>query len=138
MHGSNYIIRITKHRVANQLYGIRVYYVRLRRDWSKGSKLIFVEKTNPLGDDAFIGSGVIDKIFELNELSDVSEKKTSIENNYYKKIIFGRLVNFHPPLPVRDTQISSWSQTGALLHGAQISASEISIIEGRVNIMIIL
>ena len=74
----------------------------------KDLKLIFVEKTNPLGDDAFIGSGVIDKIFELNELSDVSEKKTWIENNYYKKIIFGRLVKFHPPLPVKNTQISSW------------------------------
>ncbi|HZD83934.1 MAG TPA: hypothetical protein VE076_13780, partial [Nitrososphaeraceae archaeon] len=134
----NYIIRITKDLVANQIYGIREYYVTLRRDWSNGSKLIFVKKIGPSDDDAFIGSGIIDKTIELNELGDVSEKQLWIENNYYKKIVFGKLVIFHPPLLVKDTQISEWSQTAALLHGAQISTSEISLIEGRVNIKIIL
>jgi hypothetical protein len=138
MAGGNYIIRITKDLVANQIYGIRKYYVTLRRDWSKGSKLIFVKKIGPLDDDAFIGSGIIDKTIGLNELGDVSEKKAWIENRYYTKIIFGKLVIFYPPLLVKDTQINAWSQSGALLHGAQISTSEISIIEGRVNIKIIL
>lgn len=138
MAGGNYIIRITKDLVANQIYGICRYYVTLRRDWSKGSKLIFVKKIGPLDDDAFIGSGIIDKIIGLEELDDISEKQLWIENNYYKKIIFGKLVIFYPPLLVKDTQISASSKTGALLHGAQISTSEISIIEGRVNIKIIL
>ena len=138
MAGGNYIIRITKDLVANQIYGIREYYVTLRRDWSNGSKLIFVKKIGPLDDDAFIGSGIIDKAIELNELGDVSEKQLWIKNNYYKKIVFGKLVIFHPPLLVKDTQISEWSQTTALLHGAQISTSEISLIESRVNIKIIL
>ena len=138
MAGGNYIIRITKDLVANQIYGIREYYVTLRRDWSRGSKLIFVKKIGPLDDDAFIGSGIIDKTIELNELGDVSEKQLWIKNNYYKKIVFGKLVIFHPPVLVKDTQISEWSQTTALLHGAQISSSEISLIEGRVNIKIIL
>jgi hypothetical protein len=139
MAGGNYIIRITKDLVANQIYGIREYYVTLRRDWSNGSKLIFVKKIGPSDDDdAFIGSGIIDKTIELNELGDVSEKQLWIENNYYKKIVFGKLVIFHPPLLVKDTQISAWSQTAALLHGAQISTSEISLVEGRVNIKIIL
>jgi hypothetical protein len=137
MAGGNYIIRITKDFVANQIYGIRKYYVTLRRDWSRGSKLIFVKKIGPPDDDAFIGSGIIDKTIGLNELGDVSEKQAWIENNYYRKIIFGKLVIFYPPLLVKDTQINAWSQTGALLHGAQISTSEISIIEGRVNIKII-
>jgi len=138
MAGGNYIIRITKDLVANQIYGIREYYVTLRRDWSNGSKLIFVKKIGPLDDDAFIGSGIIDKTIELNELGDVSEKQLWIKNNYYKKIVFGKLVIFHPPLLVKDTQISEWSKTTALLHGAQISSSEISLIESRVNIKIIL
>jgi hypothetical protein len=139
MAGGNYIIRITKDLVANQIYGIREYYVTLRRDWSNGSKLIFLKKIGPSDDDdAFIGSGIIDKTIELNELGDVSEKQLWIENNYHKKIVFGKLVIFHPPLLVKDTQISEWSQTTALLHGAQISTSEISLIEGRVNIKIIL
>jgi hypothetical protein len=137
MASGNYIIRITKDFVANQIYGIRKYYVTLRRDWSRGSKLIFVKKIGPLDDDAFIGSGIIDKTIGLNELGDFSEKQAWIENNYYRKIIFGKLVIFYPPLLVKDTQINAWSQTGALLHGAQISTSEISIIEGRVNIKII-
>ena len=138
MASSNYIIRITRDSVGNRVYGISEYYVRLRRDWSKGAKLIFVKKTGLLYEDAFIGSGIIEKTLELNELVDVSEKKLWIENNYYKKIIFGKLVKFLPPLLVKDTRISSWSQPGSLLHGAQISDSEILVIEGRVNIMIIL
>jgi len=139
MAGRNYIIRITKDLVANQIYGIREYYVTLRRDWSNGSKLIFVKKIGPSDDDdAFIGSGIIDKTIELNELGDVSEKQLWIKNNYYKKIVFGKLVIFHPPLLVKDTQISEWSKTTALLHGAQISTSEISLIESRVNIKMIL
>lgn len=139
MAGGNYIIRITKDLVANQIYGIREYYVTLRRDWSNGSKLIFVKKIGPsYDDDAFIGSGIIDKTIELNELGDVSEKQLWIKNNYYKKIVFGKLVIFHPPLLVKDTQISEWSKTTALLHGAQISTSEISLIESRVNIKMIL
>jgi hypothetical protein len=139
MAGGNYIIRITKDLVANQIYGIREYYVTLRRDWSNGSKLIFVKKIGPSDDDdAFIGSGIIDKTIELYELGDVSEKQLWIKNNYYKKIVFGKLVIFHPPLLVKDTQISEWSKTTALLHGAQISTSEISLIESRVNIKMIL
>jgi hypothetical protein len=139
MAGGNYIIRITKDLVANQIYGIREYYVTLRRDWSNGSKLIFVKKIGPSDDDdAFIGSGIIDKTIELYELGDVSEKQLWMKNNYYKKIVFGKLVIFHPPLLVKDTQISEWSKTTALLHGAQISTSEISLIESRVNIKMIL
>jgi hypothetical protein len=132
---SSYIIRIALDRFENQIYGIRTYYVGLRRDWSKGSKLIFVKKSRHT-DDGFIGSGIIDKTFELNELND-AEKKYCIENNWYKKIVFGKLVKFYPQVLVKDTSIWWWSEKGALLHGAQIADSDISKIERLVTTRII-
>jgi hypothetical protein len=56
----NYIIRITEDVVANHIYGLSTYYIRFRREWSKGSKIIFLRKMAVRDDeDAFIGLGTI-------------------------------------------------------------------------------
>jgi hypothetical protein len=133
----NYIIRITGDAVANHIYGLSTYYTRLRSEWSKGSKIIFLRKMAVTDDeDAFIGLGTIEKTFEPFELEFV-ERKMCIENNYCKKIVFGKLVKFLPELPINDTQIASLRQRGPLLHGVQISDSEILKIESLVTMMII-
>lgn len=135
LENNNYIIRITKEVIANHIFGLSIYYVRLRRDWSKGSKLIFLKKTDITDEDTFIGIGTIEKTFEPSELNFV-ERKICIENNYYKKIVFGKLVKFVPELPIKHTQIFSLKQRAPLLHGMQISDSEILNIENLVSIMI--
>jgi hypothetical protein len=135
LENNNYIIRITKEVIANHIFGLSIYYVRLRREWSKGSKLIFLKKIDITDEDTFIGIGTIEKTFEPSEL-DFVERKKCIENNYYKKIVFGKLVKFVPELPIKHTQIFSLKQRAPLLHGMQISDSEILNIESLVSIMI--
>jgi hypothetical protein len=87
-------------------------------------------------EDAFIGLGTIENTFEPFELEFV-ERKMCIENNYCKKIAFGNLEKFLPELPINDTQIASLRQRNPLLHGVQISDSEILKIESLVTMMII-
>jgi hypothetical protein len=131
----NYIIRISRDEFENKIYGKRIYYVGIRRNWSKGSTLVFIKKVNSK-DDAFIGTGVIDRMLELDEL-EYSEKKVCIENNWYKKIIFGKLVRFLPAVLVRDTMVICWTQKGPLLHGHEIRDSDISKIQSLTNVKII-
>ena len=131
----NYIIRISRDEFANKIYGKRIYYVGIRRNWSKNSTLVFIKKVNSR-DDAFIGTGIIDRVLELDEL-DYSEKKVCIQNNWYKKIIFRRLVRFIPPVLVKDTSIIFWIQKGPFLHGHEIRDSDILKIQSLANVKII-
>jgi hypothetical protein len=131
----NYIIRISRDEFANKIYGKRIYYVGIRRNWSKNSTLVFIKKVNSR-DDAFIGTGIIDRVLELDEL-EYSEKKVCIQNNWYKKIIFRRLVRFIPPVLVKDTSIIFWIQKAPLLHGHEIRDSDILKIQSLANVKII-
>jgi hypothetical protein len=134
--GSNYVVRISKLTNANQLYWNRVYYAKLRRNWTRGTKLVFLSKTTAL-DEAFIGLGKIEATYELSQL-DLGEKKICTENNCHSKIVFGTMARFIPAVLIDDAQLASCSKMdGPLLDGAHISDSDISKIERLANIMII-
>jgi hypothetical protein len=134
MTSNNYIIRIVRDEFVNRIYGDRTCYVGIRRNWSKDSTLVFIKKVNSR-DDAFIGTGLIEQTLELDKL-DSSEKKICIKNNWYKKIIFGKLVRFHPAVLVKDTPIICWIQKGPLLHGHEIRDSDISKIQSLSSVTI--
>lgn len=139
----SFIIRITR-AIANQIYANRTYYVGNERDWSGSSKIIFLVKYSPdqieisssEHSDAFVGFGIIEKSLELSHLN-VVEKTICIQNNYTKKILFGKLVRFVHEIPLKGS-FSRWMEnTGPILHGTQISNSEISKIENRATVMLI-
>ena len=134
-NGSDYVIRISKLANANKLYWSRTYYAKLRRNWTQGSKLVFLTKT-AASDEAFIGLGKIEMIYELWEL-DLSEKKICTENNCHSKIVFATMVRFIPGVLIKHAQLVSFSKMGPLIDGAYISEPEISKIELLANIMII-
>jgi hypothetical protein len=117
---------ITRNNVLNKIYGERIYFVELRRDWSKGMKLIFMRKTSDI-DYYFIGSGIIDQIIHPDKLGG-PEKILCIKNNYHRKVTFSRLAKFYPRINVRQTKSRAWKSL-ALLHGIHLSASDISTIE---------
>ena len=89
-----FIVWITRNDVLNMIYGQRIYFVELRRGWSKGMKLIFMKKTHDI-DYCFIGSGIIDRVIDPSEFSSL-EKILCASNNCYRKIIFGQLARFCP------------------------------------------
>jgi hypothetical protein len=127
-----YILRISRDDLERQLYLRRSLYVGIRRDWSYGSKVLFVRKAGTA--DVFTGSGTIDRIVTVDEL-DKQERKTCLENNWYGKIFFSRLAKFHPPVMMQDTPASGINPL--TLHGSTISPEEIARIEAlaRTKIM---
>jgi hypothetical protein len=76
--------------------------------------VLFVKK------DAFAGSGVIDRFIAIDELEE-AEKKLCLENNWYGKIVFAKLVRFQPAVPVHETPVAG--RNPLTLHGASISNS---------------
>ena len=130
------MVKISRTELVNQIYWRRVYYSKLKRDWAKGSKIVFLTKTGD-SDEAFVGLGKIKIIYELSAV-DADERKDYIKNNYYSKIVFGTMVRFLPAIVTRPMNFSSFSKTERpLLDGAYLSDSEVSIIEALAKIAII-
>jgi hypothetical protein len=124
---TSYILRI-KDELERQLLANRSIYVGITRDWLPRTRVLFVKN------DAFSGSGIIDRFVAIDDLQE-PERKLCIENNWYVKIVFERLARFVPPVPVQDTPAAN--QNRLSLHGASISSSEALQIEGLANAKII-
>jgi hypothetical protein len=118
----NYILRIIKDQWERQVFAIKAYYAGVRRDWKPDGKILLIKNTE--AGDAFVGYAVIKKITDLDEMDD-KEKDMCIDNNWNKKLSFGKLVRFEPSVLVKDTVVGKWGQKGALLHGAPISEDDI-------------
>ena len=86
--------------------------------------------------DAFIGYALIRKIIDLEGMND-KEKDMCIDNNWNKKLSFGKLVRFEPPVLVKDTVVAKWGQKGALLHGAPVSETDIESIIRTAKVKIV-
>ena len=117
----NHILRISKDKWEKQVFAIKSYYAGVRREWKPNAKILLVKDTE--SGDAFIGYAVIKNVADLEQMSD-EEKDMCINNNWNKKLSFGKLVRFEPPVLVKDTVVSKWGQKGALLHGAPISETD--------------
>ena len=107
----SYILRIQRDELERQLYAQRILYVNIKRDWLRNAKLLFVRKAE------FIGSGIIDRFVSFSELKE-DGKKICLENNYYGKIEFAKLVRFYPAVAVEDTTLAR--QNHLALHGSSI------------------
>jgi hypothetical protein len=87
--------------------------------------------------DAFVGYGIVKNVISLEDMDD-KEKEMCVNNNWNKKLSFGKLVRFEPPVLVKDTMVSKWGQKGALLHGAPISEPDMEFITKMARNKIIL
>jgi len=126
---SSFILRIQKDVLERQLFSLHSLYVGIKRNWASGTQVLFVRR------DMFTGSGVIHKIIAIDQLQE-DERKLCLENNWYAKISFAKVVLFEPAVSVQDTPISG--QNPLMLHGANISRRELLEIEGLAPSKIIL
>jgi hypothetical protein len=117
---ASYILRIQRDEIERQLYGQRILYVSLKRNWLRNTKLLFLRNTE------FIGSGIIDRFVSLGELRE-DEKKICLEKNCYGKIEFAKLVRFYPAVALKDTSVADQNTLG--LHGASLLHSDALQIE---------
>ncbi len=111
-----------------QLFLRRWLYVGLTRGWARGSKVLFIKRTDS------IGSGVIGRIIPLAEL-DESEKKFCLENNLSAKIVFEKLARFIPPVSLQESPIAGMNPL--TLHGLEISMRDASMIEAMTRSKVI-
>lgn len=127
---SSYILRIPRDELLRHLYIKRSFYVGIKRDWSKGTRVLFIRK------DEFCCFGVVDRFVERDVIGDEREKMLCLENNWYGKIVFSKLVRFQPAVPIHDTPVTG--QNPISLDGATISSSHIMQIQMLAHVKIIL
>lgn len=109
-----------------RLYTKRELYVGIRRDWTKGSRLFFVDKIDT---DILIGAGIFEKIIELDSM-DEQERQLCLQNNWYGRITFESVERFLQPLPAHDTPLADIRP--ALLHGFEIPKEQAEEIDSLV------
>ena len=117
---TSYIFRIQRDEIERRLYTQLILYVNIKRNWLQNTKLLFVRKTE------FIGSGIIDRFVSFTELRE-EEKKVCLENNYYGRIEFTKLMRFYPAVRVEDTTVAG--QNYLALHGTSLARSDAIQIE---------
>ncbi|MFL6474043.1 MAG: hypothetical protein ACJ70W_04535 [Nitrososphaera sp.] len=127
--GEGYILRIHRDEIERQLYGQRMLYVNIKRNWLSNTKLLFIRN------NTFIGSGIVAKFVPVAELQE-DEKKICIENNSYGKINFAKLVRFYPAVAVENTSVADQNTLG--LHGASMLLSDALEIERLANARLII
>ncbi|HJT50089.1 MAG TPA: hypothetical protein VJ729_18055 [Nitrososphaeraceae archaeon] len=133
---SNYVVKISRPELLNQIYWKRIYSSKLRRDWTEGSKIIFITKIES-SEEAFVGLGKVKMIYELSAL-DIDERKFYVKSNYSSKIVFGTMVRFLPAIVTHRMKLQSLRKTEyPLLDGVNISDSEVSMVEDIAKISII-
>ena len=106
-----YILRIQKEDLEKQLYGQRILYVNIKRDWIHDTRLLLMKKAT------FIGSGIIDRFVSFSELSE-DEKRICFQTSCYGRIECSKLVRFYPAVAIEDTSIAGQNILG--LHGASL------------------
>ncbi|MDQ3836319.1 MAG: hypothetical protein M3270_05215 [Thermoproteota archaeon] len=127
--GESYILRISRDGIERQLYGRRMLYVNIRRNWLSNTMLLFIRNS------AFIGSGSIAKFVPVGGLQE-DEKKICITNNSYGKIDFAKLVRFYPAVAVENTSVAEQNTLG--LHGSSLLLSDALQIEHLTNARLII
>lgn len=123
-----YILRIATKEWVDQVFDLALYYTGFRRKWRPGQTIIFVHKTS-VG-DAVVGYGVIESIYEKEELSE--EEQHECEKRGWKKALeFKYVVKFDKPLPVKETVLKDLKVRGRFLHGLSLNKQQLSSIIGQ-------
>ena len=107
-----------KEEQERQLHVRRELYIGIRRDWARGTKILFVKKT--LSGDIFIGSGILGRVVELGQMGE-DEKRRCLENNWYGKLAFLTIARF--TVPVSKTALAG--QPPAFLHGIAVDVGAV-------------
>ena len=112
---TGFVLRITREDTERKLFVARAFYVGVRRNWSRGSRAVFVQRMSA---DMFVGCGTIERLVEIEDMEE-SEKQLCMRNNWYGKVLFEVVVKFLPPVS------SAAAKVSMLQTGEQIAASEI-------------
>ena len=120
-----YILRIAKKEWVERVFDSAIYYTGARRKWQIEQTILFVGKTE-FG-DAFIGYGVIENVYEKEELSE-EEQRECETYGWRKALEFKYVMRFERPLPVRETFLKELKLRGKTLHSLPLTKEQINSI----------
>lgn len=120
-----YILRIATKKWVDQVFDLTIYYTGARRKWKMGQTIIFMYKTS-VG-DAVIGYGVVENIYEIDELSE-EEQRECAKYGWKKAIEFKYVVEFKKPLPIKETFLKDSKLHGKYLHGLKLGKEQLNSI----------
>jgi hypothetical protein len=118
-----YILRIATKEWVDQVFDLALYYTGFRRKWRSGQTIIFVHKTD-VG-DAVIGYGVIENVYEKDELSE-EERRECEKRGWTKALEFKYVLKFDKPLPIKETVLKDSKVHGRFLHGLSLTKQQLS------------
>jgi len=125
VEADGYILRIATKQWVNQVFNMAVYYTSVPRKWKSGQIILFIHRTN-VG-DAIVGYGVIENIYEKDELSE--EEKHECEIYGWKKAIeFKYVKEFEKPLPIKETFLKDSKLRGRYFHGLKLNKGQLNSI----------
>jgi hypothetical protein len=128
VEADGYILRIATEKWVDEVFNLAIYYTSARRKWKAGQTIVFMHKTD-IG-DAIVGYGVIENVYERDELSD--EERLECERRGWKKAIdFKYVIRFEKPLSARKTFLKDLKLRGKYLHSLPLSKEQLDAIIGR-------
>lgn len=119
---SGYILRITTKQWVNQVFNMAIYYTSIHRKWESGQTILFVHKTN-VG-DAMVGYGVIENVYEKDELSD-EERRECEKGGWRRALEFKYVKQFDRPLPIKETFLRGSKLRGRYFHGLKLNKEQL-------------
>lgn len=122
MDAGGYILRIATEEWVGQVFDLALYYTGLSRKWMKGQTIIFLHKAD-VG-DAFIGYGVIEKVYRKGELSD-DEARECEAHGWKNAIEFRYVVKFEKPLPIKQTFLRQSKLRGMYFQGLKVDDDQV-------------
>ncbi|MEM3580820.1 MAG: hypothetical protein QXH40_04315 [Candidatus Bathyarchaeia archaeon] len=125
VEAEGYILRIAKKEWIERVFDSAMYYTGARRKWKAGQTILFIGRME-FG-DSFIGYGVIENVYEKEELSE-EERRECETYGWCKALEFKYIVRFERPLPVRETFIKDLRLSGKTLHSLPLKAEQIKSI----------
>jgi len=125
VEADGYILRIATKQWVNQVFNMAIYYTAIRRKWRPGQTILFVHRTN-VG-DAIVGYGVIDNVYEKDELSE-DEKRECEKYGWKKAIEFKYVKEFEKPVPIRETFLKDSKLRGRYFHGLKLNKEQLNSI----------
>lgn len=120
-----YIFRIAKKDWIEKVFNSVMYYTKTRRKWQSGQTILFISKTEH--GDAFIGYGVIENVFEKEELSEEEQRECEAFGSQ-RAIGFKYVVRFKKPLLLKETVLKGLKLSGKLLHGWPLTSEQLNSI----------
>lgn len=122
---SGYILRITTKQWVNQVFNMAIYYTSIHRKWESGQTILFVHKTN-VG-DAMVGYGVIENVYEKDELSD-EERRECEKGGWRRALEFKYVKQFDRPLPIKETFLRGSKLRGRYFHGLKLNKEQLEAV----------